>query len=108
MGCAPGPEGGDGGPAAGGFRSTPGEAASAGGLVGVCLDSGVGLPRSNALPVAPGAGDTFPAGDVPGLAGGIPLAGGVARGVATGEVTPRGVAAGDTAAAGLLGAAGGV
>jgi hypothetical protein len=99
---------GDGRPAAGGFRSIPGGAASSGALPGVNLGFGVGLPLSSALPGAPGAGEALPAGDVPGLPGGVPFGGSVARGVAAGEVIPRGVAAGETARVGLRGEPAGV
>jgi len=57
---------------------------------------------------APGAGETLPAGDVPGLPGGVLLGGSVARGAAAGEVMPRGVAAGEIAPADLAGEAAGV
>lgn len=92
------------------MRSTPGETASAGPLPGVNLGCGVraGLPLSNGLPAAPGAGDALPAADVPGLPGGVPRGGAVARGVAAGAVTPRGLAAGETAPVGLPGEAAGV
>ena len=115
-GATPGPEGGvclaggDGGPAAGGFRSTSGAAPSAGPLLGVNLGCGVkaGLPLSNGLPLAPGAGDALPAGDVPGLSRGVPRGGCVARGLAAREMILRGVAPGETAPAGLPGKAAGV
>jgi hypothetical protein len=83
-----------------------GEAASLGALPGVNLGRGVGLPVSDALPGAPGAGDILPAGEVPGLPGGVPLGANV--GLAGGEVTPRGVAAGETAPVGFAGEAAGV